>query len=111
MATVADAAELQAERLAERRARALLGARAAIEALRRMGVRAELIGSLADERFDQTSDVDLLVTECPRRLKYAVESVVEDLLPGFSFDVLYIDELSPERAERYRRASSGDFRS
>jgi predicted nucleotidyltransferase len=98
---------LEAKRLADRRARALAGARAAIEALRQLGVTAELIGSLADQRFDPTSDIDLLVTTCPRRLKYAIESIVEDCLPGFSFDVLYLDELPAARAARYREALHG----
>ena len=95
------------KRLADRRARALAGARAAIGVLRQRGVTAEIVGSLADERFDQTSDVDLLVTDCPRWLKYAIESLVEDCLPGFSFDVLYLDELPPARVARYRKAAGG----
>ena len=87
----------------ERRRRAQAGANAALDALARRGVRAELIGSLSNHRFDSTSDVDMLVTDCPRHLKYAIESVVEDHLLGFSFDVLYADELSRERVAEIRR--------
>ena len=105
--TPSKAPSLDARRLVSRRDRAMAGALSAIEALRLHGVTAELIGSLADERFDKTSDVDLLITECPRRLKYAIESIVEDCLPGFAFDVLYLDELPPARAARYRGAASG----
>lgn len=83
----------------------MAGARAAIAALAERGVTAEIIGSLAEGRFDQTSDVDLLVTMCPRDLKYAIESVVEDCLPGLSFDVLYLDELPPVQAARYQEAA------
>jgi predicted nucleotidyltransferase len=76
----------------QREARALAGARAAIAALRERGVTALLTGSLADGRFAGASDVDLLITECPRSLKYAIEGIVEDQLAGFTFDVIYLDE-------------------
>jgi predicted nucleotidyltransferase len=88
-----------------RRERALDGARAAIAVLAERGVKAELIGSLASPRFDQASDVDLLVTECPRSLKYAIESLVEDCLQGLAFDVLYLDELSSDRAAELEEAA------
>jgi predicted nucleotidyltransferase len=92
-------------RLAERRGRAQAAAAAvAAKALASRGVEAELIGSLTDQRFGRNSDVDILVTACPRSLKYAIESIVEDCLGGLSFDVLYLDELSPARAARYREA-------
>lgn len=103
----ASAQILAARRLTERRERALAGAGAALQALKRLGVTAEIIGSLADGRFGGTSDIDLLVIDCPRQLKYAIESVVEDCLPGFSFDVLYMDELPPSHAGRYREAVRG----
>jgi predicted nucleotidyltransferase len=98
-----DAAGLQA-----RRSRALEAARAAIAALAERGVKAELIGSLTSPDFDQTSDVDLLVTECPRTLKYAIESLVEDCLQGLAFDVLYRDELSPDRVARLEEAGRAE---
>ena len=94
-------------RLADRAERARAGATAAISALSAKGVTARLVGSLANQDFGQTSDVDLLVTDCPRSLKYAIESIVEDCLPGFSFDVLYLDELSSERARLFDKVVHG----
>jgi len=75
-----------------RETRAIACAGAAISALREIGVTALLSGSLADGGFAGSSDIDLLITECPRSLKYAIEGIVEDHLPGFSFDVIYLDE-------------------
>jgi predicted nucleotidyltransferase len=73
----------------------LAGARAAIAALRERGVTALLSGSLVDGKFGASSDIDLLITQCPRSLKYAIEGIVEDHLPGFTFDVIYLDEAPP----------------
>lgn len=95
--------------LDDRRQRALAAADGAIAALAEKGVTAELIGSLNNDRFGRVSDVDFLVTRCPRRLKYAIESVVEDCLAGLSFDVFYADELSAERLVEMR--SGHDVRS
>ena len=97
--------------LDDRHRHARAGAAAVLKALAQRGVMAELAGSLSNGRFDSTSDVDFLVTHCPRPLKYAIESVVEDCLPGLPFDVLYPDELSPQRvADIRRRARAGVFR-
>ena len=76
----------------QRKTRAVAAAHAAITALRERGVTALLTGSLADGRFASASDVDLLITDCPRSLKYAIEGIVEDHLAGFTFDVIYLDE-------------------
>ena len=81
------------DRSADRRTRAINGARAAIRALARQGVSARVTGSLATGRFGPGSDVDLLVTDCPRALKYTIESLVEDCLDGIPFDVIYLDEV------------------
>ena len=81
------------EALRRRRLKALAGALAATEALAALGVRLIVTGSLARGSFGSHSDVDLLVTECPRRLKYAIEGIVEDELGGLPFDVVYLDEL------------------
>jgi predicted nucleotidyltransferase len=65
VAASAQTQSLDAERLADRRARA------AIDALWRLGVTAEIIGSLTNQSFDQPSDVDLLVKDYPRWLNTA----------------------------------------
>ncbi|MHB1631039.1 MAG: hypothetical protein ACYCQL_02305 [Acidithiobacillus sp.] len=66
-------------------------------ALRKKGVRGRVVGSLAQGRagastFRLHSDVDFLITKCPRALKYTVENDVEDLMEGMPFDVIYLEE-------------------
>lgn len=77
-------------------------ARAAIAALSELGVPAVVTGSLARGGFGPYSDVDLLVTACPRSLKYAIESIVEDSLDGRPFDVIYLEEVPEGRREHFR---------
>lgn len=79
--------------LEERRLKAIAGAVAATDVLAGLGVRVIVTGSLARDKFGMHSDVDLLVTECPRYLKYAIEGIVEDQLDGLPFDVVYLDEV------------------
>jgi predicted nucleotidyltransferase len=88
-------------RLDDYRRLAVAGAQAAIAALAELGVRAVVTGSLARGRFGMHSDVDLLVTFCPRHLKYAIEGSVEDALHGMPFDVVYLDELPSWKAVRF----------
>ena len=77
----------------ERRLKAIAGAVAATDMLAGLGVSVIVTGSLARDRFGMHSDVDFLVTECPRQLKYAIEGIVEDELDGLPFDVVYLDEV------------------
>jgi predicted nucleotidyltransferase len=88
------------DRIADRRARAISGAREAARALARQGVSVRVTGSLATGRFGSGSDVDLLVTDCPPALKYAIESLVEDCLGGLPFDVIYLEELPASKRAR-----------
>jgi predicted nucleotidyltransferase len=69
--------------------------------LERRGVRVVITGSLARGGFDQDSDVDFVVIECPDRLRYAIESIVEDGLDGIPFDVIYQDEIPARRLHRF----------
>jgi predicted nucleotidyltransferase len=89
------------EQVSERRARAVAGARKALVALEEHGVLALVTGSLATGDFGPDSDVDLLVTQCPRHLKYAIEGIVEDCLAGIPFDVIYLDDIPAWRMERF----------
>ena len=93
--------ELAPDILQDRHRIAVAGARAAVAALGRLDVQALVTGSLARGTFGSQSDVDLLVTACPRQLKYAIQAVVEDALGGFPFDVVYLDELPPWRAAQF----------
>ena len=93
--------DVYSERPEGRRVRAVAAAQAATAALAGLGVRAVVTGSLARGRFGPHSDVDLLVTACPRHLKYAIEGIVEDALAGMPFDVIYLDELPCWRLARF----------
>jgi predicted nucleotidyltransferase len=84
------------------RGRAIMAAQAATRALAELGVATLITGSLARDSFGLNSDIDFLVTSCPRSLKYAIEGVVEDTLGGLPFDVVYIDELSEWQAFRFK---------
>lgn len=82
---------------------ALERARAAVTAMEAKGLSVLLTGSLARGDFGRYSDVDFLITLCPREWKYRIESVVEDLMLDVPFDVIYEDELGPGKARLMRR--------
>ncbi|MDB5401545.1 MAG: uncharacterized protein QOD93_3130 [Acetobacteraceae bacterium] len=77
----------------QRRQRAIAAAREAVDALTALGVTVLVTGSLARGGFGEHSDIDFLITACPRHLKYTVEGIVEDSLCGVPFDVVYLDEI------------------
>jgi transcriptional regulator with XRE-family HTH domain len=97
---------LIAHRVADRRRRALAGARRVLRMLARSGIEAGVIGSLARGTFGAHSDVDFLVVECPRKLKYAIEGRVEDEMDGIGFDAVYLDELD----EHFRKKALDEVR-
>ena len=86
-----DVRRAQREKTARHRAARVLWA------LRKKGVRGTVIGSLAQGQFRLHSDVDFLITKCPRASKYAVENDVEDLMEGMPFDVIYLEETRDAR--------------
>ena len=87
--------------LEDYRRRAVTLARAASSALTVLGVTVLVTGSLARGRFGPQSDIDFLVTSCPRHLKYAIEGVLEDILGGLRFDVIYLDEIPTWKVPRF----------
>ena len=87
LAALRDARRNARERLARAAAVAVL------QHLRSRGVRAGVFGSLAEGRFGLHSDVDFMVTECPRALRYRIEAEVEERMQGIPFDVAYADEM------------------
>ncbi len=87
--------------LEDYRAKAVEGARKVAAELERRGVRVVVTGSLARGGFERGSDVDFVVLECPDRLRYAIESVVEDGLDGIPFDVIYQDEIPVRKLHRF----------
>ena len=84
----------------------------AIRALARQGVSARVTGSLAAGRFWPGLGCRLLVSDCPRALKYTIESLIEDCLGGPPFDGIYLDEVpAPKRAHFLSIAvDASDFR-
>ena len=92
---------LRQNQLSARRAAATKGASLALKHLHERGVEASLIGSLKSGSFDVHSDVDILVTECPAHLIYAVEAELEDIMGGISFDVVYLNLLAEEKRARW----------
>jgi predicted nucleotidyltransferase len=79
-------------RLTERFAAARSRADVVVESLASMGIRVRVVGSLVNGRFALHSDVDFLIEECPRQLKYGIESIVESVMLDIPFDVIYGDE-------------------
>lgn len=102
---------VRGSQLDRRRDDAVTRVKAVSETLSGMGVTALVFGSLATGRFGRASDVDLLIVECPRRLKYAIEGVVEDGLGGLPFDVVYLDEVPAWKADLFTREAvrAGDL--
>ena len=92
---------LRQNQLSARRAAATRAASLALKHLHERGVEASLIGSLKSGSFDFHSDVDILVTECPAHLIYAVEAELEDIMGGISFDVVYLNLLAEEKRARW----------
>lgn len=80
---------------------AILRARAVCCALEEIGVKARIFGSLASGDFAPTSDIDLLVSDCPRSLKYSIEGLVEDHLGTIPFDLVYLDEIPEYKKARF----------
>lgn len=86
---------------ADRRTQAIARAQAAIDMMAEKGISALVIGSLAKGKFGPDSDVDFLLTSCPRKYRYAIEAKVEDILGDLPFDVVYLDEIPEDRLERF----------
>lgn len=84
------------------RSRAVAAAKQAEDALAQLGARVMVTGSLARDDFGVHSDIDLLVTSCPRSLKYTLEAKVEDILMDIPFDLVYLDELPSWKAKRFQ---------
>lgn len=92
---------LRADQLRARKTAAAQAASRAIERLRERGVEATLVGSLKTGGFDMHSDIDILVTKCPRELVYGVETELEDIMNGLPFDVVYLELLPAAQREKW----------
>jgi len=98
--------------LAIHRATAIAAAKRAVSELEQRAIKVLVTGSLADDTFDLHSDIDFLVVEYPRAMKYALEGIVEDALGNIPFDVIYLDEVAPRKlrsfTEKARRVEELD---
>ena len=92
---------LRADQLRAKKEAATQAASRALESLRARGIEASLVGSLKTGTFGLHSDIDILVTKCPRDLVYAIEAELEDIMGGLSFDVVYLDLLPREQREHW----------
>lgn len=89
------------EELAQYRAAAIAATRKAIKNLEQLGVEALVTGSLVDDSFSLHSDVDILIVKCPRKMKYALEGIVEDALDPIPFDVVYVEEIPIRKLQSF----------
>ena len=100
--------ELRESRRRARERTAITAAKAALRRLRARGVQAAVFGSLATGRFGLHSDVDFIVLDCPRALRYGIEADVEDCMQGIPFDVAYADEMREPWRSRALAALRGE---
>ncbi|TBH28184.1 nucleotidyltransferase domain-containing protein [Rhizobium leguminosarum] len=89
--------------LEERVADAISKAITVTETMASMDVEVLVIGSLAEGRFQEQSDLDFLVRHCPQHLIYAIEGKIEDIVHPFKFDVVYENEIPAHRLDRFTR--------
>ena len=92
---------LRAEQLRARQAAASQAAARALARLGDRGIEAALIGSLKKGGFGLHSDIDILITNCPKDLIYTVEGELEDIMNGLPFDVIYLDLLPGDARESW----------
>lgn len=101
-----------AQMLASHRAAAIAAAKRAISQLEQKAIKVLVTGSLADNTFGLHSDIDFLIVEYPREMKYALEGMVEDAVGNIPFDVIYLDEVAPRKllsfTEKARRVEDLD---
>jgi predicted nucleotidyltransferase len=85
------------------RAELLARVRKAVAVMEARDLTVRVTGSLARGDDGPASDVDFLVTRCPPQWRYRIEGLVEDVMGGKPFDVIYLDELSSGRAGLMQR--------
>ncbi len=85
--------------------RAVAACRQATEALSHIGVQALITGSFAREKFAHYSEIDLLITSCPRHLKYAIEGIIADVLDDIPFRTIYLEDMPASRIDRLTGSS------
>jgi predicted nucleotidyltransferase len=72
---------------------------AALAALGARGVKARLIGSLANDRFKLHSDVDILILDAAGFSDGRIYDIVTDHVKSAPVDLVFADRQSPESLE------------
>lgn len=78
-----------------RRGEALALAQATLRKLRKVGVSARIVGSLAKGTFRADSDVDYLIEDRGGLTESRVSGLIETAMRGFPFDVVFADRVDP----------------
>lgn len=86
----------------KREAEAAVAARAALRALKQVGISAHLVGSLARGDFRQHSDIDILIDAPPERRSAALRTCL-GALRGFPSSILFKDDLTPDALSHFMR--------
>ncbi|OGA06705.1 MAG: hypothetical protein A3D95_11075 [Betaproteobacteria bacterium RIFCSPHIGHO2_12_FULL_69_13] len=93
---------LMIARASERRARALELVRATLGRLRRQGVSARVVGSLAKGGFHVGSDVDYLIENRAGLSESRIVTIIEAAMRGFPFDAIFAERADPRLLELIR---------
>ncbi|MBI3938746.1 MAG: DUF3018 family protein [Betaproteobacteria bacterium] len=80
-------------RAVQRRRRALALSTAALKRLETLGVKARIVGSLAEGRFRHNSDVDYLIVDRAGISEQGIIKEIERCMRGFRFDVIFFEYL------------------
>ena len=99
---------LLAERALERRQRALVLAAQTLGELRKRGVSARIVGSLAKGTFRADSDVDYLIEDRSAVPESRVMAIVETSMQGFPFDVTFAERADPRLLAMMREEARSD---
>jgi len=78
-----------------RRGEALALAQATLRKLRKAGVSARIVGSLAKDKFRADSDVDYLIEDRGGLPESRVIGLIETAMRKFPFDVVFADRVDP----------------
>jgi DNA-binding XRE family transcriptional regulator/predicted nucleotidyltransferase len=92
-------AGLLRDRAEARRRFATRLAESTLRKLRKAGVAARVVGSLAKGTFHARSDVDFLVEKRGPLSESDIASIIESSMTGFPFDVVFADRVDPTLLE------------
>ena len=91
----------------ERKRTALSLAAATLRKLRKAGVSAWVVGSLARDKFRADSDVDYLIENRGGLAESRITGLIEASMGGFPFDVIFAERADPELLKFMRDEARG----